>query len=58
METAEDIAYLKKERLFGGAFSFYYAPEPVYIEEPVCRLVREQYWDGYGWQFRPVQICN
>ncbi len=36
----------------------YYAPEPVYIEEPVCRVVRERYWDGYGWQFRRVQVCN
>src|ERR1700682_3838921 len=36
----------------------YYAPEPVYVEEPVCRLVRERYWDGYGWQFRRVQVCD
>ncbi len=36
----------------------YYAPEPVYVEEPACRLVRERYWDGYGWQFRRVQVCN
>ena len=51
--------------LLGGALSrpappppVYYAPEPVYVEEPVCRLVRERYWDGYGWQFRRVQICD
>lgn len=51
--------------LLGGALAarpapppVYYAPEPVYIEEPACRLVRERYWDGYGWQFRRVQICN
>ena len=36
----------------------YYAPEPVYVEEPVCRLVHERYWDGYGWQFRRVQVCD
>src|SRR5216684_3896055 len=36
----------------------YYAPEPVYVEEPACRLVRERYWDGYGWQFRRVQVCD
>jgi hypothetical protein len=42
--------------LLGGALArpappppVYYAPEPVYVEEPVCRLVRERYWDGYGW---------
>ncbi len=36
----------------------YYAPEPLYIEEPVCRVVRERYWDGYGWVYRRVQVCN
>ena len=36
----------------------YYAPEPVYVEEPVCGFVRERYWDGYGWQFRRVQVCD
>ena len=51
--------------LLGGALArpappppVYYAPEPVYVEEPVCRVVRERYWDGYGWQFRRVQVCN
>jgi hypothetical protein len=51
--------------LLGGALvrpapppPVYYAPEPVYVEEPVCRLVRERYWDGYGWQLRRVQVCN
>ena len=48
--------------LIGGALAarpalpppppIYYAPEPVYVEEPACRFVRERYWDGYGWQFR------
>ena len=36
----------------------YYAPEPVYVEEPACRFVRERYWDGYGWQLRRVQVCD
>jgi hypothetical protein len=36
----------------------YYAPEPVYVEEPACRWVRERYWDGYGWQLRRVQVCD
>ena len=52
--------------LLGGALAArpappppaYYAPAPVYVEEPVCRLVRERYWDGYGWQFRRVQVCD
>jgi hypothetical protein len=52
--------------LLGGALAsrpappppVYYAPEPVYVEEPVCRMVRERYWDGYDWRFRRVQVCN
>jgi hypothetical protein len=51
--------------LIGGALAarpapppVYYAPEPVYVEEPACRVVRERYWDGYGWMYRRVQVCN
>lgn len=36
----------------------YAAPAPVYVEEPACRLVRERFWDGYGWRFRRVQVCD
>jgi len=33
--------------------------ERVYVEEaPACRLVRERFWDGYGWRFRRVEVCN
>jgi hypothetical protein len=33
---------------------------PVYVEDapPACRLVRERFWDGYGWAYRRVEICN
>jgi len=34
---------------------------PVYVEEapaPVCRLVRERFWDGYDWRYRRVEVCN
>ena len=34
---------------------------PVYVEEappPACRLVRERFWDGYGWAYRRVEICR
>ena len=36
----------------------YYAPAPVYLEEPVCRIVRERFWDGYGYRNRRVQACD
>jgi hypothetical protein len=51
--------------LLGGAIAasrpapVYGAPAPVYIEEePACRLVRERFWDGYGWRMRRVQVCD
>jgi hypothetical protein len=53
--------------LLGGALAsrpapppppVYYQPEPVYVEEPACRFVRERYWDGYGWQYRRVEVCD
>ena len=52
--------------LLGGALAsrpappppVYYEPAPVYVEEPVCRVVRERFWDGYGWRFRRVQVCD
>jgi hypothetical protein len=33
---------------------------PVYVEDapPPCRLVRERFWDGYGWRFRNVEVCR
>jgi hypothetical protein len=54
--------------LLGGALAsrpappppppIYYQPEPVYVEEPICRFVGERYWDGYGWQIRRVRVCD
>lgn len=41
-----------------GAPGYGYAPGPVYVEEPACRLVRERFWDGYGWRVRRVQVCD
>ncbi|MEP6840123.1 MAG: hypothetical protein ABJA75_18860 [Bradyrhizobium sp.] len=33
--------------------------EPVYVEAPpACRLVRERFWDGYGWRYRRIEVCN
>jgi hypothetical protein len=35
---------------------------PVYVEDggpvPVCRVVRERFWDGYDYRYRRVQYCN
>ena len=66
--TADVVGGLIGGALLGGALAtrpaqpppppIYYAPAPVYIEEPACRLVHERFWDGYAWQFRRVQVCD
>src|SRR6202051_3143058 len=51
--------------LLGGALAsrpappppVYYAPEPVYVDEPVCRLVRARYWAGDGCESRRGPVC-
>ena len=49
--------------IIGGAIASsrpaYAAPAPVYVDEyPACRMVRERFWDGYGWRFRRYEVCN
>jgi hypothetical protein len=50
--------------IIGGAIASsrpaYAYGEPVYVEAPPrCRMVRERYWDGYGYRLgRPVEVCN
>jgi hypothetical protein len=46
--------------IVGGAIASS-RPAPVYVEEAPpggCRFVRERFWDGYGWRFRRVEVCN
>jgi hypothetical protein len=51
--------------LLGGALAsrpppppVYYEAAPVYVEEPLCRQVRQRYWDGFVWLYRWVEVCN
>lgn len=50
--------------LLGGAIAAsrpaYAAPEPVYVDEPACRMVRQQVWDEYRgvYRVRRVQVCD
>jgi hypothetical protein len=40
---------------------YYYAPPPperVYVGEPICRLVRQRFWDGYDWHYRNMEVCD
>jgi hypothetical protein len=48
--------------IVGGAIASS-RPGPVYVEGPPppppgCYWTRQRFWDGYGWQVRPVQVCN
>jgi hypothetical protein len=48
--------------IVGGAIASS-RPAPVYVEgvpppAPGCYWSRERFWDGYGWRYRPVQLCN
>ena len=49
--------------IIGGAIAAsrpaYAAPAPVYVDDyPACRMVRERFWDGYGWRVRRYEVCN
>jgi predicted small secreted protein len=48
--------------IVGGAIAAS-RPAPVYVEgvpppAPGCYWTRQRFWDGYAWQFRPVQVCG
>src|ERR1700722_785679 len=48
--------------IVGGAIAAS-RPAPVYVEgvpppAPGCYWSRQRFWDGYAWQFRPVQVCG
>jgi hypothetical protein len=33
---------------------------PVYVEDAPapCHWARERFWDGYGWRYRRIEVCN
>jgi hypothetical protein len=35
----------------------YYGPAPAYYAGG-CYWTRQRVWDGWGWQFRRVQVCD
>jgi hypothetical protein len=38
---------------------YYVEPAPAYVvDEPVCRVERRRYWDGYGYRLRRVEVCD
>jgi hypothetical protein len=58
--------------IVGGAiaasrpYPYYYGPPPAYAPAyvgapapagPTCVWQQQRYWDGYGWAWRPMQVC-
>jgi hypothetical protein len=40
---------------YGYGYPYGYAP---YYGNDGCYLVRQRFWDGYGWRPRAVQVCG
>ncbi len=35
-----------------------YVEPPEYVDGPVCHIERRQYWDGYGYRTRRIEVCD
>ena len=35
-----------------------YAEPPDYVDGPVCHMERTQFWDGYAYRTRRVEVCD
>lgn len=35
-----------------------YVEPPDYVDGPVCHMERHQYWDGYAYRTRRVEVCD
>jgi hypothetical protein len=35
-----------------------YAEPPDYVDGPICHMERTQFWDGYAYRTRRVEVCD
>jgi hypothetical protein len=35
-----------------------YAEPPEYVDGPTCHMERRQFWDGYAYRIRRVEVCD
>ena len=42
---------------YGYGPGYYYAPRPVYYGSD-CYLTRQRFWDGWGWHYQRVRVCD
>ena len=64
--AAEIIGGLAVGALIGSAAAhgpyygpgYYYGPAPVYYGGGGCYWTQQRFWDGWGWRFRRVRVCD
>jgi len=42
---------------YGYGPGYYYAPRPVYYGGD-CYITHRRFWDGWGWHYRRVRVCD
>jgi hypothetical protein len=50
--------YVEPAPVYGPPPPPAYAEPPEYVDGPVCHMERTQYWDGYGYRMRRIQVCD
>jgi hypothetical protein len=50
--------YAEPEVVYAPPPPAYAVEPPEYVDGPVCHTERRQYWDGYGYRMRRVQVCD
>ena len=43
---------------YGYGPGYYYGPEPVYYGGPACYWTHHRVWDGWGWHWRRMRVCD
>src|SRR5471030_1274406 len=44
--------------VYGPPPPAYAVEPPEYVDGPVCHMERTQFWDGYGYRTRRIQVCD
>jgi hypothetical protein len=42
---------------YGPGYYGYYGA-PAYVVDDGCYWQRQRFWDGYGWRFRRIRVCE
>jgi hypothetical protein len=50
--------YAEPEVVYAPPPPAYAVEPPEYVDGSVCHTERQQYWDGYGYRMRRIQVCD